>query len=477
MPESLKKKTLNSSIWSIIEIISRQGLSFVISIVLARLLSPMDYGTIGIIIIFITISNVFVDSGFSAGLIRKLDKTENDLSTAFWFNIAVSISVYALLFVFAPLISSFFDISELTLLIRALGVVLIINSMNLVHNAILISSMKIKQVSIISVVSQISTGIIAISLAYKGWGVWALITQQIAAALIQCVLLCVFTGWKPKLIFNKSSFKYLWSFGSKLLCANIIGTIFGQAYSFIVGKYIGKCDLGLYSRACHFSQQPSGIVINMITKALVPSLARCQNDLEHLRKNYVKCTEIIGFFIFPLMFSLSFTAHPLFLVLFGEKWIDAIPLFQILCIGYAMDVFSNLSLQLIQVMGRTDYTLKLEIYKKPVYAIVTAISFIGGLKGIVIGQAIYSFIAAMINLSVVKKLLRYSYTRQLMDIFKYACMALCCDCLISLLMTIFALNNLLYLLFFVFFFCIVYLLFSIIFKVKAINYVKLISEV
>ena len=470
--DSLTKRTVNSSIWSIIDVVLRQGVGFVISVVLARLLSPTDYGTIGLLMIFITFSNVFVDSGFSSGLIRKIDRTQDDLSTAFIFNIIVAIVVYCLLFLSAPFIATFFDNEQLIILLRVLGIVLIINSLNLVQNAILISSMKVKQLATVSAVSQILTGVIAIFLAYDGYGVWALVAQQLCAAIIQAILLCVTTKWHPTLVFAKSSFRYLWGYGSRLLCANLIGTLFGQAYSFIIGKYLGKRELGLYSRSDQFAQQPCGIVTNIISKALVPSLANCQNDLERLRTNYVKCIEVISFVIFPLMILLSFVARPLFLVLFGSKWIDAIPLFQLLCLGYAMDIFSNMSLQLIQVMGRTDYTLKLEIFKKPIYAVVIAISICWGLKGIVVGHAFYCFVAAMINLSVVKTLLKYNYIKQVIDIFKYALMAVAVIAPVSYVVSLIVSNNIIYLMICTILSILFYLLLGMIFRVGVMTYMN-----
>lgn len=424
MADSLSKKTLKSSIWSIADVIFRQGIGFVISIILARLLTPSDYGTVGMMTIFITIANVFIDSGFSSGLIRKIDRTDDDLSTAFFFNIVIAILTYAILFLASPLIASFFNIPELAIFLRVLGLVIIFSSLNMVQNAILISSMRIKQMTMVSAISQVSTGIIAIILAYHGWGVWALIIQQLCASIIQAFLLVLTTRWKPKFTFNKKSFQYLWGFGSKLLTANLIGTIFNQAYSFVIGKVLGKRDLGLYSRSDNFAVQPSNIVTNIISKSLVPSLAACQNDLNRLQHAYQKCVEIISFIIFPLMFTLGIAAEPLFKVLFGTKWDGAIPLFQILCFGYSVDIFSTLSLNLIQVMGRTDYTLKLEFVKKPFYAVIIIITIFFGLKAIVIGKAFYCLIAALINLSVVRNLLKYSYWKQVLDIFKYAFIAL-----------------------------------------------------
>lgn len=424
MAESLSKKTVESSVWSIADVVFRQGVGFVISVILARLLTPSDYGTVGMMAIFITIANVFVDSGFSSGLIRKIDRTDDDLSTAFYFNILVAIAVYSILFFTSSYIASFFNIPELTIYIRVLGLVLIFNSLNMVQNAILISSMRIKQLTMVSATSQVSTGIIAIILAHHGWGVWALIGQQLFAAIFQAILLLITTRWRPKKVFKRESFNYLWGYGSKLLTATLIGTIFSQTYSFVIGKVLGKRDLGLYSRSDQFAVQPSNIVTNIINKALVPSLATCQNDHQRLQRNYQKCVEIISFLIFPLMFTLGIAAEPLFKVLFGTKWDGAIPLFQILCFGYSVDIFSTLSLNLIQVMGRTDYTLKLEFIKKPFYAAIIIITIFIGLKAIVIGKAVYCLIAALINLSVVKNLLKYSYWKQILDIFKYALIAI-----------------------------------------------------
>ena len=197
MSDSLTKKTVKSSVWSIIDVLLRQGISFIISIVLTRLLSPSDYGTIGMLMMFIAVSNVFIDSGFSAGLIRKIDRTEEDLSTAFIFNIIVGSLVYLLLFYISPLVAQFFDDSTLCTYLRVLGLILIINSFNLVQNAILIYTMQIRLLTIISALSQISTGTVAILFAYNGYGIWALIIQQLVASLITALLLFFKTGWKP----------------------------------------------------------------------------------------------------------------------------------------------------------------------------------------------------------------------------------------------------------------------------------------
>lgn len=476
MSESLSKKTFKSSIWSIIDVLLRQGLSFIISIILARLLSPSDYGTIGLLMIFISFAQIFVDSGFASGLIRKVDRTENDLSTAFFFNIGVGIIVYLILFAIAPLAADFFNNQDLTVLLRVLGLVLVINSFNLVQNAILIYTMRIKQLATASACAQISTGICAIILAYRGFGVWALIIQQLASALFTCIFLNIATKWKPKLIFNKSSFQYLWKFGSRLLAAQILGTIFNQAYPLIIGKFLGKHNLGLYTRSQQFAQQPNNILSNIIQKSLVPSLVECQNNLERLRQNYQKCVEVIAFISFPLMMCLAAVGRPLFLFLFGQKWVEAIPIFQILCLGFAVDIFSTISLNLMQIMGRTDYTLKLEIIKKSVCAIFIAVSCSFGFKGIVIGTALYYLAACLMNLSVVQFLLHYNYFKQLADIFKYALITVLFLLPLYLLIKKMFGEGLILLFCLPILFAVCYFCFCYLFKVPVINYLKSIKS-
>ncbi len=472
MSDSLTKKTVKSSVWSIIDVLLRQGISFIISIVLTRLLSPSDYGTIGMLMMFIAVSNVFIDSGFSAGLIRKIDRTEEDLSTAFIFNIIVGSLVYLLLFYISPLVAQFFDDSTLCTYLRVLGLILIINSFNLVQNAILIYTMQIRLLTIISALSQISTGTIAILFAYNGYGIWALIIQQLAASLITALLLFFKTGWKPQLRWNWISFQYLWNFGSKLLLTNLISTFCGQLYSFFIGKYIGKKELGLYTRSDSFARQPLNIFNNIINKALVPSLASCQNDLSYLRDNYKKCIEIMSFAGFPIMFCLASISKPLFAILFGEKWIDAAPLFSILCIGFSIAIVGGITLQLIQVMGRTDYTLKLELIKKPIFVILAIIGCSQGIKGIVIFSAIYELVGTLINLTVVHTLLQYNYFGQLIDIFKYAGITLLILSPIVIISNILNINYLWQFFTILPLFFSLYLFFSFLFKVKALCHVK-----
>lgn len=476
MENTLTDKTIKSSVWSIADVLLRQGIGFLISIVLARLLSPSDYGTIGILMIFIAISNVFVDSGFSVGLIRKIDRTEDDLNTAFLFNIGVGLLVYLFIFIASPYIAYFFDNHDLCILLRILGLTLIISSFNLVQNSILIFTMRIKQLTMVSALAQISTGIVAIYFGYNGWGVWALVFQQIASAAFTALLLVFTTGWHPKIKWSGTSFSYLWSFGSKLLLTNFISTICGQMYSFFVGKYIGKNWLGLYTRSDSFARQPLGVFNNIINKALVPFMAACQGNEERLRTNYRCCVEIISFLGFPVMFCLSAMAAPLFNILFGAKWIDAIPLFQILCVGFSISIVGGISLQLIQVMGRSDYMLKLELIKKPIFVVFVVVGCSMGIKGIVIMSAFYELIGSLINLSVVHTLLRYSYYRQLIDIAKYGVIAVTAFILSFTLTNNMEANSFVLIVLTLIIYTSIYLLIAFLFRVKAIGFIRIIIK-
>lgn len=420
MGDSLTHKAVHGSAWSIVDVLLRQGIGFVISIVLARLLDPAAYGTIGVLMVFVVLSNVFVDSGFSAGLIRKTDKTPDDLSTAFWFNIAMGLLAYAVVFACAPLVASFFEDPSLCVLLRVLGLMIVFNSCNLVQNAILISSLRVKQIALITCISQVLTGAVAIFFAYKGYGVWALVGQQLCSSFLQMVLLILTTKWHPSFVFNRASFRYLWGFGSKLLLTNLIGNLFAQAYSFIIGKVLGKPELGLYNRSDHFAQQSVNVASNVINKSIVPYFAQCQKDPARLQENYLKVLNLLAFVAFPLMFMLAFCARPVFLILFGSKWEAAIPLFTILCLGYPFEIFSNLALQLIQVTGRSDWSLRLEFIKKPVYAAIIVATVFLGLKVIIIGKSVYMLVAMLINFAVASHLLGLSYLKGLRELLKYA---------------------------------------------------------
>lgn len=419
MSESLRKKSALGALWSFIDIFSRQILTFVIELILARILFPKDYGLIAVLSIFIRLSNVLIECGFSNALIRKTNRTQRDYSTAFYLNIAIGIITYTILFCISPYVSVFFDNEILTTLLRFIGLNVIFNSLSIVQNAILTANLRIKIQTTISIAAQIPMGILAIYLAYQGLGVWALAIQQVGASFIRTLLLWIAAKWRPSLEFNKDSYTYLFNFGSKVVGANLLGTIFSEAYSFIIGRYIGKSDLGFYSKGRTLAEQPKNILTGVIQKITIPTLSEYQTDNTKLRDAYRKYIELVSFVMFPTMYLFIIIAEPLITLLWTSKWASTIFLFQCLCFGYAWEPIGSLNMSLLQVVGKTGFLLKLEFIKKPLLLLILIFSMQWGIRGIVIGQACYSILGTLINMQITKIILNYNYSTQLLDITKY----------------------------------------------------------
>lgn len=413
------RKVVKGTIWSIIDVTSKQAVGFVLNIILARLLFPSDYGIIGIVIIFTSFADVIADGGLSVALIRKVDKTKEDEATAFWVNLLIGFLVYSLIFIFSPLIAEFFDIPELLWVIRVTSTSILFNSCSIVQNSRLISDLRLDVLTKLSVLIQILSGLIAVVLAYLGFGVWALVFQVVFSGILRMVSLWYVTKWIPYLCFSKQSFSYLWSFGSRLLLSNVIGTIYDRIYSFLIGKKVGSTQLGLYTRADSLGVQATSIINSTLSKVLIPYLKNFLYNESLLKSKYLEVLEIVSFLIFPLMFLMIAISEPLFLILFGERWLEAVPIFKILCFGYAWGPFTIISLQLLQTLGDSKYFLKLEIIKKVIQTGVIIIAIPFGFWGIVIAQPFYFIIGTLINLSIAHKYFRSSYFQELFHIIKY----------------------------------------------------------
>lgn len=415
----IKKRAIKSSAWSLLDNICSLGLAFIIGVVLARLLSPSDYGTVGVLSIFLLIANVFVDSGFGNALIRKRDRTQNDLSTAFFFNLLVGIIIYAILYVISPYIASFFSMPILETLLRVLAFCIVFNSFSIVQNSILTATLNIKSLAIINICTQIPMGIISVFFAYKGFGVWTLIIQQVGISFLKTILLWIISRWRPSLCFDKESFRYLCDFGWKLLGTNLLGTFFNEIYGFVIGRFIGASELGLYSNSKSLASYPNNLISNIINRVVLPVMVESQGDRRSIRNVYIKMIEILCFISFPIFGILIVIAHPLIITLWTEKWAGTIVLFQIFCIGCALSPLSSLNSILLQLLNRTDIMLKLELIKKPICFALLLVSFPLGLKGIVVFAVIYNFIGTIINMYSTRKLLEYSCLNQCADVAKY----------------------------------------------------------
>ena len=419
MAQSLKEKAVKGTGWSAIERFATQGVGFLIQLILARLLMPEDYGVIAMLAIFLQIAQVFIDSGFANALIKKLDCSEADYSTVFYYNLAVAVFIYLLFFFSAPLVSSFYDVPVLTKVMRVISVTLIINALCIVQRTKLVKSINFKTQTIISISSVLTSGLVGIFLAYNDFGVWALCIQSILSSFSQFLLLSCFVRWRPKLIFSKQSFHEMFSYGSKILGASLIGVIYSNLYTIIIGKKFSSSTLGLYSRADHFVNFPSTNISAIISRVSLPVLSNIQNDNDKLVVAYRKVIKYASFIIFPLMIGLAAVAKPFILVVLSEKWIGVVPFLQILCLGYMIDHLNVLNLNLLYVKGRSDLVLKLEIIKKSIALTILFCTIPFGVLAMCCGRAFYTYIAVFINTYYTKKLVELSVWQQYRDILPY----------------------------------------------------------
>ena len=411
--EQLKTKAKRGVIWNTVERLFSNGINFLFTIILARLLSPDDYGIIAMPVLFLALAQVFVDSGFSNALIRKPDLDERDLSTAFYFNIVVGIVSYSLLFIASPFIAVYFKTPILTQLLKVTALVVFINSLGIVQQALMTKRMDFKTQAIITVISTLISGAGGVWMAYHGHGVWSLVFQQVSAALIRVILLWLLGNWRPLWIWSKESFNYLWNFGSKVVVIGFLDTIYNNIYAFVIGKRYNAKDLGNYTRAQQFADLPINNLNGIIQKVTLPLLSEIQDDNNRLSSIYLRIIRITALLIIPLMFGLAAMAIPLILTLLGQEWNGCILLFQILCIAKIWTPFNAINVNLLQVKGRTDLQLKLEIAKKTVITIILICTLNSGVVWLVVGFAICTLIAFVINTYYTKRIIGVSFFKQI----------------------------------------------------------------
>lgn len=413
----LKKKTINGVLWSSIERFSVQGVQFCFGIVMARLLSPSDYGIIAMLTIFMALSQTFIDSGFSNALIRKQDRNEKDYATAFYFNIGVGLICYLLLCLGAPAIALFYNTPILTNLTKVVGLTLLFNSLCVVQQAKLTAEINFKTQAKVSLAAVILSGGIGIILAYKGFGVWALALQSVLSSFFRMLFLWIWAQWKPSEHFCKESFRALFNYGSKLLASGLLDTIYRNLYTIVIGKFFSGSALGFYSRADQFAQFPSSNITGVLQRVTFPVLSSIQHEDDRLKVNYRKFLKLSAFIVFPLMVGLAAVAEPFINLLLTEKWSGAILILQILCFAMMWYPIHAINLNLLQVKGRSDLFLRLEIIKKSVITVILCITIPMGLTAMCIGQVINSLIALVINTHYTGKLIQVGFSVQMRDLF------------------------------------------------------------
>lgn len=422
--ESLKKQTVRGVGWSFADSMLGQGITFIVGLVLARLLSPDEYGLIGIIMIFITVFNSIVDSGFSNALIRKNDATDKDYNTMFIVNLGVSIVLFVVLFFVSPLIAQFFQRDELTALCRVMGFVVILNALSIVQNTVLTKRLDFKTKTKASFISSVASGIIGIAMAYAGYGVWALVGQQISRQLLNTLCLWFFNRWWPNFKFSIDSFREMWHFGWKLLVSGIIDQTWTEIYQVVIGKCYTPATLGLYTRACQFSRICSSNLTSIIQRVSYPALSKMQDDKARLKSGYKRVIKTTMLVSFTLMLGLAGCAKSLILVLIGERWIECVPILQVICFSGMLYPLHALNLNMLQVQGRSDLFLKLEIIKKIIYIGPILLGIFFNIYYMLIGSVITSVFALYLNAYYSGPYLKYSIWEQARDILPSLLMAL-----------------------------------------------------
>lgn len=416
---SVRQDTISGIKWSAIEKIALQGIQFIIGIILARLLTPSDYGVLGMIAIFIAIANTFVDSGFSNALIRKKDRTQADSSTVFYFNIGASILCYIILFCIAPYVADFFKTSIICDVLRVISLTLVINAFVTVHRAHLTIAVDFKSLAKVSLVSTMLSGCIGIYFAYTGHGVWSLVYQQLGNSLISTLLILYISKWRPTLTFSTPSFKELGAYGSKLLVASLISSLYSNIVTMIIGKCYTAKDLGNYTRGNQFASLPGDTISGIMGRVTFPILAKIQEDTDkliHVYRKYIRMTSMVIFF---LMCTLMAVSKPLILILLSEKWADCIIYLQILCFAMMFDHITQINMNLLQVKGRSDLCLKAEIVKKILSTIIVVSSIPFGIVAVCVARVFYTQLAVAIGILYAKKVFGIGYWEQNRDIVGY----------------------------------------------------------
>lgn len=415
-PLSMKNKVLSGLFWKIAENGGAQGVQFLISLILARVLGPEEYGTVALITIFITIANVFIQSGFQTSLIQKKEVDELDFSSVFFLSLGIAIVFYIVLYGTAPFIAGFYENPMLIPLIRVLSVTLFLGAVISTQNAVVARTLEFKKLCISSLIAAIVSGTLGIWAAYRGMGVWALVLQQLLNQLFLMSLLWILVSWRPSKQFSLERVRGLFSYGWKLMCSSLIDTVYNNVYGLVIGKQYSADLLGYYNRGNQF---PQLIVNNLgasIQAVMLPAFSASQDDREKVKAMVRRAIVTSSFLVFPMMSGLIAIARPFITVVLTEKWLPCVPFLQIMCVAYAVWPIHIANLQAINALGRSDIFLKLELIKKIIGAAALCLGIPFGIYAMVGLKAVTDFICTFINAYPNRKLLNYSFLEQWKDV-------------------------------------------------------------
>lgn len=428
MSESLKQKTISGIIWSGVQKFGSLAISFLANIVLARLLSPEDFGCIGMLYIFIVVSQTFIDGGFGAALVQKKNPSEEDYSTIFYWNIIAAVLIYGVLYLSAPAIAAFYRIPLLCDVLRIQGLSLIISSTYIVQANRLIKQLKFRLYSLVTIVAVLVGTVVGISLAYYGWGVWSLVVKEMVTVLVTGILLWVLCHWRPLLKFSITSFKSLFNYGFMILLASFVNRLYENVQGLIIGRAFSAKDLGYYTQAKKLEEIPVTAFSDMITQVTFPVYASIADQKEYLKTIVQKNVKVVNYISFGIMSLLIVIAKPVFVILFTDKWIDSVPLFQILCIAGMSIPLNNVSTQLFKGIGRSDIFFVLQFVKRLIGLGVILFSIQWGLMAMMWAIVVNNYLFYLMNCYYTSKVLDYTVKEQIRDILP--------NLLITLLLTL-----------------------------------------
>lgn len=413
---SLKDKAVNGFKWSLIDNVANSGITFLVGLVLARLLSPVEFGILAIVIIFINLSNTIVDGGFTTALIRKNDATDDDYNTVFYSNIVLSLLLMLILIASSSWIANFFEQPILADVLPVMSVIVMINAVAIIQRTLLIKAIDFKTQAYISLIASLLSGIVGIWLAFAGYGVWSLVWQQLSRQTLLTILLWSVAKWQPSLRFSLSSFRDLFGFGSKLLIANIISSLYRNAFLVVIGKVYSASDLGQYNRADQFNNIFTLNLTQIIQKVNLPLLSKIQDDAERLQFSFRKAIIYSSLVSFFGVFALAAMAKPIVAILVGEQWLPSVYYLQIMCCYGAIYPIQNINVDMLSVMKRSDLYLRLEIIKKILFIGVILVGCFYALHYMLWAAVVYYYIEFFINSYYSHQLVGYGTRSQIRDL-------------------------------------------------------------
>lgn len=421
---SLRQKAAYGMVWTALQKYSTMFIQFVSGIILARLLTPYDYGCIGMLSIFMILAESFIDGGFGSALIQKKRPTQEDYSTIFYWNIGMAVLMYAILYLCAPAIARFYNIPLLGTVLRVQGIVLFIYAFNIVQRNQLKKKLNFKVLSIVTITTSIIALSVTIYMAYKGFGVWALVAQNLITATIPAIVFWFFMRWRPVLAFSLKSFKELFSFGFYMFLTNLLNKFGQQIQGLLIGKVYNPSTMGYYSKALGTEKLASQSIAGIMTQVTYPLYAEAQDDKRVLSNMIKRLTMTLSYMTFPLMYILLLCAKPIFVLLYSDRWIQSVPYFQVLCIAGLVSCLISVNTQPIAAIGKSKTMFVWTIIKRVVgIGFVVLGLLLWGMKGLLAGVVLNTWFSYLVNILLVSKHIGYKWTQQLLDILPVAIMS------------------------------------------------------